>query len=118
MSSSKSEQNPESKVDVSADPQVDSLAAFARESRRLIGKPVTERARWNTEATADAIRHFAWGISDDNPLWVDPEYAAVGPYGRLAAPPTFLFSVLYPFLHGAVPRLPTVTCWRNLIPPR
>lgn len=89
-----------------SDCTVDSLADFVRESRRLIGVPVTERVQWNTEASADAIRHFAWAISDDNPLWVDSDYAAVGRYGRLAAPPTFLFSVLYPFLHGVAPSFP------------
>lgn len=85
---------------------VDSMAAFYEASRRLIGKSIVERAHWNNEVSADAIRHFAWGISDDNPMWVDPGYASKGPHGRLAAPPTFLFSVLYPFLHGAAPSFP------------
>jgi len=87
-------------------PALDSIAEFAKVSRRLIGEPVSERPQWNREATPDAIRHFAWGISDDNPLWVDSAYAAAGPNGRLAAPPTFLFSVLYPFLHGVPTYLP------------
>ena len=30
---------------------------------------------WNYEATRDAIRHYAHGIGDDNPLWCDPAYA-------------------------------------------
>jgi len=30
--------------------------------------------RWNYEATRDAIRHYARGIGDDNPLWTDPAY--------------------------------------------
>ncbi len=83
------------------DSPIDSIAAFANASRRLVGATLVERPQWNNEATADAIRHFAWGISDDNPLWVDADYAAAGPHGRLGAPPTFLFSVLYPILHGA-----------------
>lgn len=78
-----------------------SLAAFAEVSRSLIGVPLEERSPWNTIATPDAIRHFAFCIGDDNPLWVDSDYAKLGPHGRLAAPPTFLFSVLYPVLHGA-----------------
>lgn len=85
---------------------IDSLPAYAQASRRLIGESVVERQQWNSEVTADAIRHFAWGISDDNPLWIDSDYAATGPYGRRAAPPAFLFSVLYPFLHGAPTLLP------------
>jgi acyl dehydratase len=45
----------------------------------------------NAEATRHAIVRFAEGIGDDNPLWVDDEYAASGPFGRLAAPPTWVF---------------------------
>ena len=30
---------------------------------------------WNYEASRDAIRHYAHGIGDDNPLWTNPEYA-------------------------------------------
>jgi len=48
---------------------------------------------YNHEATRDTIRHYAWGIGDDNPLWCDPAVAAKGPYGDLLAPPTFLYSV-------------------------
>lgn len=74
---------------------------FVRRSRELIGKEVIERTPWHTDVTADAIRHFAYGTSDDNPLWLDPAYAAQSRYGRLVAPPAFLTSVLYPILHGA-----------------
>ncbi len=44
---------------------------------------------WITEATADAIRHFAEGIGDDNPLYLDPAYARSSPHGAIIAPPTF-----------------------------
>ena len=74
---------------------------FIAQTCALSGQVVVERALWNTTAAADAIRHFCYGIGDDNPLWLDPDYADKSPYGRLAAPPTFLISVLYPILHGA-----------------
>ena len=74
---------------------------FIARSRALTGHEVRERTPWNTSVTADAIRHFAYGISDDNPLWLDPSYAAKSRYGRVVAPPAFLTSVLYPILHGA-----------------
>lgn len=74
---------------------------FVRRSRELTGKEVWERTPWNTTVTADAIRHYAYGTSDGNPLWLDRDYAARSPYGRLVAPPGFLASVLYPILHGA-----------------
>ncbi len=78
----------------------DKIDEFIAKSKQLTGKTLKERAQWNTEASADAIRHFAYGISDDNPLWLDRDYAAQSRYGRLVAPPTFLTSVLYPALHG------------------
>jgi len=74
---------------------------FIERTRLLDGETVSERAPWNRHVTADSIRHFAFGISDDNPLWIDPDYARRGRYERLAAPPAYLCSVLYPMLHGA-----------------
>ena len=47
---------------------------------------------WNYEATRDAIRHYAHGIGDDNPLWCDPEYAAKTKYGTIVALPSFMFT--------------------------
>ncbi|MGM9927754.1 MAG: MaoC family dehydratase N-terminal domain-containing protein [Bacillus sp. (in: firmicutes)] len=35
------------------------------------------------------IRQFAEAIGDDNPLYVDEEYAATTAYGGIIAPPTF-----------------------------
>lgn len=47
---------------------------------------------WNYEATRDAIRHYAHGIGDDNPLWCDPEYAKNTRYGDIIALPSFMFT--------------------------
>jgi acyl dehydratase len=47
---------------------------------------------YNNQASRDVIRHYAYGIGDANPLWCDPGYAARSPFGRLVAPPTFLYS--------------------------
>ncbi len=74
---------------------------FIDKSRALTGKEVRERQAWNNGASADAIRHFAYGIDDDNPLWLDPDYAAGTPHKKLQVPPAFFVSVLYPILHGA-----------------
>jgi len=61
--------------------------------RRRIGVPITDTVEpWNYEATRDAIRHYAHGIGDDNPLWSDPAYAEKTRYGALVALPSFLFS--------------------------
>lgn len=44
---------------------------------------------WNTECTADGIRHFAEGYGDDNPLFVDRNYGKSTRWGTQMAPPGF-----------------------------
>lgn len=64
-----------------------------------------DRMQWIETATRDAIRHFAWGVGDNNPLWLDKEYAAASSYGTIVAPPCILYAV-----DGTVvaPKLPGV----------
>lgn len=63
------------------------------ELRKRIGVKIENTVEpWNYEATRDAIRHYAHGIGDDNPLWCDPDYAATTRYGTIVALPSFLFS--------------------------
>jgi len=83
--------------DASRDARIDE---FVARTHLLTGKEIRERLPWNTVASADAIRHFAYGTCDDNPLWLDRDYARGTQYGQLVAPPAFLCSVHYPFLHG------------------
>jgi acyl dehydratase len=66
----------------------DSLA----EAKALLGMPIRIE-QWNYEASRDVIRHYAWGIGDDNPLWCDPAYAARTRWGGIIAPPTFYYGV-------------------------
>jgi acyl dehydratase len=68
-----------------------SLDAF-EEARRQIGTEYRVE-RWNEEASKDVIRHYAWGLGDDNPLFTNAEYAKTTRWGKIIAPPTFLFSV-------------------------
>ncbi|MEZ5236679.1 MAG: MaoC family dehydratase N-terminal domain-containing protein [Acidimicrobiales bacterium] len=76
--------------------------------RRLINVPITDTLEpWCHEVTRDAIRHYAHGIGDDNPLWCDPAYAAKGPHGGLVAPPSFIFP-LNRVLSGYVGGLPGI----------
>jgi acyl dehydratase len=56
-----------------------------------LGQPRRERG-WNSAVTEDAIWHFAQGVGDDNPLWWDRGYAESTRWGRMFAPPTFLYS--------------------------
>jgi acyl dehydratase len=45
-------------------------------------------------ASNDAIRHWARGIGDMNPLWTDAEYAASTAWGDLLAPPTIVATMM------------------------
>ncbi|MBT6273627.1 MAG: hypothetical protein HOI95_05780, partial [Chromatiales bacterium] len=68
----------------------DELAAAAA----LLGQPLRRtRMQWIETATRDAIRHFAWGIGDDNPLWLEHDYANASPAGELLGPPCMLYAV-------------------------
>ena len=61
--------------------------------RKRIGVPITDTVEpWNYEASRDAIRHYAHGIGDDNPLWTNPAYAENTRFGTILALPSFLFS--------------------------
>ncbi len=60
--------------------------------RASFGKVEKVGAWFNEEATRDTIRHYALGIGDLNPLWLNEEYAKRTRYGTIVAPPTFLFS--------------------------
>lgn len=60
--------------------------------RSMIGKPIRSDRPHVTQLTSDAIRHYALGIGDRNPLWTEPEYAAA--HGRQQmAPPTALLAM-------------------------
>jgi len=74
------------------------------QARSLLGMPIRVEL-WNNEATRDTIRHYAWGIGDDNPLYCDPEYAKGTRWGTIIAPPTFFFGV---FDAVVAPGLPDV----------
>lgn len=57
--------------------------------RRRVGNERPMRP-WNEVATKDAIRHWAHGVGDTNPLWTDEEYATKSRFGCIVAPPTYL----------------------------
>jgi len=48
---------------------------------------------FNTLVSKDSIRHFVDGIGDVNPLYRDEEYARKTRYGKLVAPPSWLYSI-------------------------
>lgn len=48
---------------------------------------------FHTLVCSDTVRHFVDGVGDVNPLYRDPEYAAKTRYGKVVAPPSWLYSV-------------------------
>jgi len=60
--------------------------------RSRIGVKFTDRRPWITLISSDAIRHSTYGIGDDNPLWLDEEYARKTHYGGITAPATILYA--------------------------
>lgn len=57
------------------------------------------KRQWHYAATRDTIRHWAWGIGDDNPLWVNHEYGKSSSWGTNLAPPSFLYSATSGMAH-------------------
>ncbi|MBW2385470.1 MAG: acyl dehydratase, partial [Deltaproteobacteria bacterium] len=53
------------------DEAIEALAATVENSVE-----VPLKRQWHCEAALDPIRHWSWGIGDDNPLWSEPDYAA------------------------------------------
>jgi acyl dehydratase len=62
------------------------------EVKAMIGQPLRIR-QWNLEASIDTVRHYSWGLGDDNPLFTDEAYGKSTPFGSVVAPPTFFFSI-------------------------
>lgn len=64
------------------------------EARSLIGVDLRRTNQtWNTEASPDAVRHFCWGIGDENPLFCDPAYGKASRWGTGLAPGCFLYTI-------------------------
>lgn len=58
--------------------------------RARIGTEVPIQDPYNRVATLDAIRHYAYGIGDDNPLFCDETYAQKTRWGGVIAPSYFV----------------------------
>ena len=94
----------EQQLDMSeVDAAIDAWKAVTED---MTGKIVEERQPWVSSVTEDAIKHFAYGTDDDNPLWTDPAHAANSGTGRTQAPPAFVIVNRYPILHGAPMKAP------------
>lgn len=49
-----------------------------------------EHSVFNDRASPLAVKKFTAGIGDDNPLWLDDQYAKTSPYRTPIAPPSFV----------------------------
>jgi acyl dehydratase len=92
------------------------------EARSLIGVELRRHDHsWNTEAHPDAVRHFCWGIGDDNKLFCDPEYGAGTRWKSGLAPGCFLYTIdstiVAPKLRG-IQRMYGGTSWEWYHPVR
>jgi acyl dehydratase len=78
------------------------LDEFEEQYRAAIGTEMDlNDERFVSVATRDNIRNFAEAVGDNNPLWIDEDYAAKSRFGMITAPPTFLYNVN----HGTTPSL-------------
>ena len=71
--------------------------------RSLIGTKLRISQQFNGLASREAIRNFANGIGDTNPLWLDPEYARQTRYRRIVAPPSWYYSVFPTWVSVGLP---------------
>ncbi len=93
----------------------EALAAF----RARVGKKLRIKYQFNELASKDAIRKFADGIGDPNPLWRDDEYARSSPYKTIVAPPSWINSVLPTWVLQGLPgvhALHSSTIWEFYVP--
>ena len=64
------------------------------EARSLIGVDLRRTNQtWNTEAAPDSVRHFCWGLGDENPLFCDPAYGVASKWKSALAPGCFLYTI-------------------------
>lgn len=64
------------------------------EARSLMGVELRRQDQyWNREAGPDSIRHFCWGIGDDNPLFCDDSYGMTTQWKSGLAPGCFLYTI-------------------------
>ena len=82
--------------------QISKLDRFEQEYRESIGREVDMSFQnFLVEASRDSIRNFADAVGDNNPLWINEEYARKSRFGMITAPPTFLYNIN----HGSTPAL-------------
>lgn len=76
------------------------LDDFERDFKKGIGVEVDLTSQnFLAEASRDNIKNFADAVGDNNPLWINEDYAGKSRFGTITAPPTFIYNVN----HGSTP---------------
>ena len=70
--------------------------------RNRIGVLARGGPAYNTEAHIDTMRHWCFGVGDDNPLYTDPEYAAKTRWKGLIGSPMYVMSLV----NDQAPKIP------------
>jgi len=60
----------------------------------------TPLRQYNKYADEDVIAHYAMGSGDDNPRWLDSDYAKTTKWGGIIAPSTFVLTCGFPRSRG------------------
>lgn len=63
--------------------------------RARLGKVYPINEPYIRHINQDSITHYARAVGDQNPLYVDPDYAKNGPHGTLIAPPGIFYAVAW-----------------------
>lgn len=71
--------------------------------KELIGTKLRIPNIFNQYVSQEAIRNYVNGIGDINPLYRDEEYAQKTRYGKLIAPPNWLYSVFPTYVPVGLP---------------
>jgi acyl dehydratase len=80
--------------------------------RRRVGKPLSFVQPHIEVATKDAIRHWAHGTGDRNPLWTDEAYAKETRWGGILAPPSIVMALDRNILGASMRGFPGIHSWQ------
>ena len=71
--------------------------------KKLVGVKLRIPQQFNGLVSKEAVRNFAYGIGDSNPLWLDEEYGKTSKYKSIIAPPSWLYSVFPTWVSVGLP---------------
>ena len=82
------------------------------EAHARVGKELSPLQPYVEMANKDAIRHWAEGLGDMNPLWVNEAHARTTRWGDIIAPPTMVFCLSRNFCAASMRGFPGVHSWQ------